>query len=626
MKQKALFINLDKKIGRVEDIEGFGPVDFAVNNYEKEFFMFGMGPLAGSIVPGTHRLIFVNKSPLWEGIVTSTAGGAAHPMYSLGVNYVAISGKGKKYQILKLKNQQVEFYDIEEEDLEKIFKKYKNKKGAHALQEYVFDKYAKDYINDNAQFRILVVGPAALKTNYGAIVSTVIDKNHFREGVDSWAGRGGFGSLLAQKHKVVAIIYGGNYENDARLKDLQKINKIFQEEFKEVMAKAIMNAGKKYYYDDTLKSGGTFGSNFTTLKEWFLSFNWNSVYYTDSQRQEMYKTLIQEHYLKQFNEEIIQPKNFTTCGETCPIMCKKWDKKYKKDYEPYEANGPNSGIFDQRAAELLVHRIDELGYDAIEGGNMISWIMDLIDQDVINPENYGLQGKPRFRYENFDVVNDSKHNAEYAIQIAEMILTEKGKIFQKGIREASRKLGKKAMNLALYTPNCENGSIAPCQYWVPAFFLPIPIQGKFLSDYEIGFKTPYELGKSSADRIIKELYSENTGICRFHRKWSEKLIEKMVNSLMGLNMNYYEHHRKLVQRIRNLNNLCKQPQMWESEKVIDVIQMYYEKLYRADQQNKELEEWVNKFRKDKWKAAEEYWKEVIRGVNEVIDKNNKNIN
>lgn len=620
MKQKALYINMDKRIGRVEDVDSFGPVDFAAQNYENETFTFGMGPLAGSIVPGTHRLIFANKSMLWEGMLTSTAGGAAMPMYSLGVNYVAIKGKSKKYNILKLKNQQAEFYEIEEKELEKVFQGYKDKKGAHALQQYVFDKHSKEYINENATFRILAVGPAALKTDYGGIVSTVVDKDHFREGMDSWAGRGGFGSLMAQKHKVVAIIFGGNYEDDARLKDLQKINKIFNEEFKEIMAKAIMKAGAKYYYDDTLKTGGTFGSNFTTLKDWFLSFNWNSIYYTDSQRQEMYDKLIKGHYLKQFNEEIIQPRKFTTCGESCPIMCKKWDaKKYKKDYEPYEANGPNSGIFDQRAAEMLVHRVDELGYDAIEVGNIISWIMDMIDQGIINGEAYGLEEKPKFKYENFDIVEDSKHNAEFAIQIAEMILTDKGKIFQKGIREASKELGKRARDLALYTPNCENGSIAPCQYWVPAFFLPIPIQGKFLSDYEVGFKTPYELGKSSADRMIKELYSGNTGICRFHRKWSEKLIEKLVNGLLGLNMNYYEHHKELVRKIRDFNNKCGKSTIWESEKVVDVIQMYYEKLYRSDQQNQELEAWVTKFRQDKWNAAQEYWNEIIRGFNEVVD-------
>ena len=105
MRQKALFVNMGKKTSRVEDVESFGPVDFAVDNYDKDLFIFGGGPLAGSIIPGTHRLIFVNRSMIWDGIFTSTAGGAAEPLYSLGVNYVSITGTTDKYHILKLKNQ-----------------------------------------------------------------------------------------------------------------------------------------------------------------------------------------------------------------------------------------------------------------------------------------------------------------------------------------------------------------------------------------------------------------------------------------------------------------------------------------------------------------------------------------
>ncbi len=187
MKQKALFINMGKKTSRVEDVESFGPVDFALDNYDKDLFVFGGGSLVGSIIPGTHRLIFINRSMNWDGIFTSTAGGAAEPLYSLGVNYVSITGTTDQYHILKLNNQQAEFIPIDEKELQKIYDGYKKKKGTHALQHYVFDKFSKEYINENAKFRILAVGPAALKTNFGGICSTVVDRDHFREGMDSWA-------------------------------------------------------------------------------------------------------------------------------------------------------------------------------------------------------------------------------------------------------------------------------------------------------------------------------------------------------------------------------------------------------------------------------------------------------
>ena len=59
------------------------------------------------------------------------------------------------------------------------------------------------------------------------------------------------------------------------------------------------------------------------------------------------------------------------------MACKKYDRTYKKDYEPYQALGPLCGVFDQRAAEELNHFVDAMGFDAIQTGGTVSWIMEL---------------------------------------------------------------------------------------------------------------------------------------------------------------------------------------------------------------------------------------------------------
>ena len=64
------------------------------------------------------------------------------------------------------------------------------------------------------------------------------------------------------------------------------------------------------------------------------------------------------------------PAPLASCGEPCPLSCKKIYHEHKKDYEPYEAMGPNSGIFDQRAAEEAVKEVEVMGFDAIEFGNV----------------------------------------------------------------------------------------------------------------------------------------------------------------------------------------------------------------------------------------------------------------
>ena len=99
---------------------------------------------------------------------------------------------------------------------------------------------------------------------------------------------------------------------------------------------------------------------------------------------------VREHYLKQFNEEIIEPKRFAHCGEPCSVACKKYDRIYKKDYEPYQALGPQCGIFDQRAAEELNHFVDAMGLDAIQAGGMVAWIMEMVRDGLIEPAEFGF--------------------------------------------------------------------------------------------------------------------------------------------------------------------------------------------------------------------------------------------
>ena len=114
--------------------------------------------------------------------------------------------------------------------------------------------------------------------------------------------------------------------------------------------------------------------------------------------------------------------------------------------------------------------------------------------------------------------------------------------------------------------------------------------------------------------MIKELYSDNSGICRFHRGWVEKIIEKLINDLFDEKIDYFSHHKKLVQKI----NAGNQPIFWESEKVIDIIKIYLEKVLTGEPDNKDLQDLVDEFNKDKFVAAKKYWQIVLDGQNEAL--------
>ncbi|HMN58840.1 MAG TPA: aldehyde ferredoxin oxidoreductase N-terminal domain-containing protein, partial [Anaerolinea sp.] len=69
----------------IHDPAVIGPVDYGWSKYHQAIHMhgrrdpqiitFGGGPLAGSRIPGTRRMVFTGYSPLWDGFYISSIGG-----------------------------------------------------------------------------------------------------------------------------------------------------------------------------------------------------------------------------------------------------------------------------------------------------------------------------------------------------------------------------------------------------------------------------------------------------------------------------------------------------------------------------------------------------------------------
>ena len=168
-----------------------------------------------------------------------------------------------------------------------------------------------------------------------------------------------------------------------------------------------------------------------------LSFNYRSIYLPEEERVDIHKRFVLEHYLKQFNEETIQPKQQKNCGEPCVAVCKKMHGEFKKDYEPYQTMGPLIGVFDQRAAEQVNRRADTYGFDAISVGGVIAWLMECVAEGDIKPEEIGIENKPILSHKDFDVVGTSKHNADIALNLLDGIIEHRGLL---DLSEGARKL------------------------------------------------------------------------------------------------------------------------------------------------------------------------------------------
>ena len=73
------------KLNRFKVDDFFGPVDLGIHfSHKYKSLNVGVGLLAGSIFPGSNRLVFSGISPCWHGFYISSMGGAGLVFDNLG--------------------------------------------------------------------------------------------------------------------------------------------------------------------------------------------------------------------------------------------------------------------------------------------------------------------------------------------------------------------------------------------------------------------------------------------------------------------------------------------------------------------------------------------------------------
>jgi len=599
-------------------VGGFwGPVDlglFLVAHYNS--LNIGTGLLAGSIFPGSNRLIFTGFSPSWGGFFISSMGGAGLVFQNLGIDLLAIRGKAPAPSVLYLNRNQGEeiMVEVRPVDVSRVWESGRG--GVYSITDHVLEAFGDRYPTIDP--RVLVTGPASIATDFGAIMSAPV-KSGKVSFVDTWAGRGGLGSKMLREHGIAAVIYGGTVI-DEDFRDRKVADQWFENRYHQKLAGKDLEATIKYRYDPSFNTGGTFGVNFATLGGRMISFNYRSMDWPEADRVALHKNLVLDHYLRQFNEETIETKNQKTCGEPCAALCKKLRGEFKKDYEPYQTMGPLCGIFDQRAAELLNHRADTLGFDAISVGGVLSWLMECVHEGVMKPEEVGASAAPVFTPEGFSVETDSMHNAKIGVEILDAIIEKKGIVdLRDGARKLARRLsrerGKKVLDLFVYNANARKGWIVPNQYWTPGALSPMPIMGKYYMYYGNEFVPPRELGRKNAQRMVKELLMDNTGFCRFHRGWVEEMLPDIIGSLYGMKDAYLERILITASRINSRNSSV----FWESERNIDFVHAFLKRKRDVDgEKSPEFLAWLDAFEKDRHEAALNFWYEMHKGAHESL--------
>ncbi|MDO3379146.1 aldehyde ferredoxin oxidoreductase C-terminal domain-containing protein [Geoalkalibacter halelectricus] len=594
----------------------FGPVDLGIHlarHYRS--LNFGVGIFAGSILPGSNRLVVTGFSPCWQGYYISSMGGAGLVFDNLGINMLSLVGKAPLPSVLFLNRNHGEEIEVEVVPVDAARIWASGRTGAYALMDEVYRLFGGRYENDP---RILATGPAALNTDMGGILSVPIKKGQLSY-VDTWAGRGGLGSAMAQTHGIVAVIYGGTLV-DEDFRDKKVADEWFQNKYALRLVQKDLEVTTKYRYDEKLSTGGTFGVNYANMDGRVLAFNYRTIHWTHEQRQALHQNLIVAHYLKQFNEETIQKKQQATCGEPCVAVCKKMRDIYKKDYEPYQTLGPLCGIFDQRAAEMLNHHCDAMGFDAISCGGVLAWLMDLLDEGVLSREDLGVTRLPRWQVQGFDVVADSRHNAELGCELIDAILARRGILdFSEGVRKWSRihspAKGAILHDRLVHIAFGRRGWMVPNQYWVSGVLAPMSIMGKYYMIYSDDFIPPRTLGRMCAERMKKELILDNLGTCRFHRGWAEEMLPEVMESLYQSKEAFLHGIEVLASRINSGNS----PIFWDSQRTIEFLHTFLKRKKEADGiTDPRLADWLDQFDENPTEAARAFWYQTLMGIDESL--------
>jgi glyceraldehyde-3-phosphate dehydrogenase (ferredoxin) len=268
-----------------------------------------------------------------------------------------------------------------------------------------------------------------------------------------------------------------------------------------------------------------------------------------------------------------------------------------------------------------VHRIDTLGFDAIDFGTIASWVLECLDNGLLKSTDFMLDVETTFDPKKFleKPGEYSYKNALFIRHLAYMVVAREGigDAVAEGIRLGAKKLdkvfrkrlkGKSFKDYAVYLSQGKKGSLAPSQYWAPGLFAPIPLPHLSKTYYKMDVWDPVELGKDIAERYIIELGTDELGTCRFHRGWSEKVGGDLIMEVAGVDLE--AHSKDIAKRILSYNKRAGvNPEFWETKRTKDIMYNYLIDFNKTSP-NKNLANWVHRFGNSLDSNARKYWEKI----------------
>jgi len=128
-----------------------------------------------------------------------------------------------------------------------------------------------------------------------------------------------------------------------------------------------------------------------------------------------------------------------------------------------------------------------LGFDGIAAGGVLVWLMDCLDEKLLDPDRIGVAMTPKWHFQDFDVVKDSMQNAKLGKRLLDEMVRPDGKVpLKKGARKLARGLAREKRNPLMdrfvHNAFARQGWMVPNQYWTLGVLAPMKSSGNFRSD------------------------------------------------------------------------------------------------------------------------------------------------
>jgi aldehyde:ferredoxin oxidoreductase len=377
----------------------------------ENIFIFSTGPLTGTLAPAQKGIV-VSKSPLTRTFCDSYVGGYfSQELKYAGYDALVLTGKAEKLSYIWIDNEHVEI------------------KNASHLQGLTITQTAlavKKELGDN-EVKTACIGPAGERLVRFACVGC-----DYRQ-----AGRGGLGAVMGSKNLKAVAVRGTKPVEVANPKEFVKAARKLHKAL--VESEAVRATWTEY---------GTAGSvDFANSEGFFPTRNFQdgSIRGAEKLSGRIQSKAVRFRKVACFSCPI-------RCGHL--LMIKKGPYAGTVvdgvEYETTGLLGANCGITDLDAVAYANYLCDELGLDTISTGGVIGFFMELFEKGILTSEDF--QG-----------VNPKFGNSKAVLELVERIARREGigDLMAEGVKQASEKIGGRALDLAVSIKGLETPAWPP---------------------------------------------------------------------------------------------------------------------------------------------------------------------